>query len=118
MEVDYLMRLAEEYAKWELPGLQRNGVRLQLMGRREKLPGSLLGVLDKVVLQTKENFRLILNLATNYAGRAEIVDAMVAIIMDQRKGIMEISEIGENNFSHHLYCQNIPDADLILRTER
>ena len=116
VEVDFLMRLAEEYTMRELPDLQRNGVRLQLMGRREKLPGSLLGVLDKVALQTKENSRLILNLALNYGGRAEIVDAMKAIIMDQRKGIMKVSEIDENIFSHYLYCSNIPDVDLIVRT--
>jgi len=116
MEVDFLMRLAEEYTMRELPDLQRNGVRLQLMGRREKLPGSLLGVLDNVALQTKENSRLILNLALNYGGRAEIVDAMKAIIMDQRKGNLVVSEIDENIFSHYLYCSNIPDVDLIVRT--
>jgi len=116
MEVDFLMRLAEEYIMRELPDLQRNGVRLQLMGRREKLPGSLLGVLDNVALQTKENSRLILNLALNYGGRAEIVDAMKAIIMDQRKGNLVVSEIDENIFSHYLYCSNIPDVDLIVRT--
>jgi undecaprenyl diphosphate synthase len=116
MEVDFLMRLAEEYIMRELPDLQRNGVRLQLMGRREKLPGSLLGVLDNVALQTKENSRLILNLALNYGGRAEIVDAMKAIIMDQRKGNLVVSEIDENIFSHYLYCSNVPDVDLIVRT--
>ena len=116
VEVDFLMRLAEEYTMRELPDLQRNGVRLQLMGRREKLPGSLLGVLDNVALQTKENSRLILNLGLNYGGRAEIVDAMKAIIMDQRKGNLVVSEIDENIFSHYLYCSNIPDVDLIVRT--
>lgn len=116
MEVDFLMRLAEEYTMRELPDLQRNRVRLQLMGRREKLPGSLLGVLDNVALRTKENSRLILNLALNYGGRAEIVDAMKAIIMDQRKGNLVVSEIDENIFSHYLYCSNIPDVDLIVRT--
>jgi undecaprenyl diphosphate synthase len=116
MEVDFLMRLAEEYIMRELPDLQRNGVRLQLMGRREKLPSSLLGVLDNVALQTKENSRLILNLAFNYGGRAEIVDAMKAIIMDQRKGNLVVSEIDENIFSHYLYCSNVPDVDLIVRT--
>lgn len=116
MEVDFLMRLAEEYTMRELPDLQRNGVRLQLMGRREKLPSSLLGVLDNVALQTKENSRLILNLALNYGGRAEIVDAMKAIIMDQRKGNLDVSQIDEATFSHYLYCSNIPDVDMIVRT--
>lgn len=115
-EVDFLMRLAEEYAMQELPDLQRNGVRLQLMGSREGLPDSLLGTLDEAALQTKENARLILNLALNYGGRAEIVDAMKAIISDHQQGNLEVSQIDETTFSHYLYLPDIPDVDLIVRT--
>jgi undecaprenyl diphosphate synthase len=115
-EVDFLMRLAEEYAMQELPDLQRNGVRLQLMGSREGLPDSLLGTLDEAALQTKENARLILNLALNYGGRAEIVDAMKAIISFHQQGNLEVSQIDETAFSHYLYLPDIPDVDLIVRT--
>ena len=115
-EVDFLMRLAEEYAMQELPDLQRNGVRLQLMGDRERLPASLLGTLDKAALQTKENARLILNLALNYGGRAEIVDAMKAIITDHQQGNLDVSQIDEATFSHYLYLPDMPDVDLIVRT--
>lgn len=100
----------------ELLDLQRNGVRLQLMGRREDLPASLLATLDKAALQTKDNSHLILNLALNYGGRVEIVDAMKAIITDHQQGNLEGSEIDETTFSHYLYCPNIPDVDLIVRT--
>lgn len=116
VEVNFLMRLAEEYALQELPDLQRNGIRLQLMGNREGLPSSLLGTLDKAAQQTKENSCLILNLALNYGGRAEIVDAMKAIIMDHQRGNLDVSEIDETIISHYLYCPNIPDVDLIVRT--
>ncbi|PKO11531.1 MAG: isoprenyl transferase [Chloroflexi bacterium HGW-Chloroflexi-10] len=116
VEVDFLMRLADEYTMQELPNLQRNRVRLQLMGDREGLPTSLLGTLEKAALQTKKNSRLILNLALNYGGRAEIVNAMKAIIMDQQRGNLDVSEIDETTFSQYLYCQNIPDVDLVLRT--
>jgi len=115
-EVNFLMRLAEEYTMQELPDLQRNGIRLQLMGNREGLPPSMLGVLDQAALQTKENSRLILNLALNYGGRAEIVDAMKAIITDHQRGNLDVSEIDETIFSHYLYCPNMPDVDLIVRT--
>ena len=115
-EVDFLMHLAEEYTMRELPDLQRNGVRLQLMGSREGLPASLLDTLDKAALQTKENSRLIVNLAINYGGRAEIVNAMKTIITDHQKGNLEVSEIDETTFSHYLYCPNMPDVDLIIRT--
>lgn len=115
-EVDFLMRLAKEYIMRELPSLQRNGVRLKLMGRREGLPTTLIEALDKAIHQTQENSRLILNLALNYGGRVEIVDAMKAIVMDHQRGNLEGSEIDETTFSHYLYCPNIPDADLIVRT--
>ena len=115
-EVDFLMCLAEEYTMRELPDLQRNGVCLQLMGNREGLPTSLLSTLDNAALQTKENSRLILNLALNYGGRAEIVDAMKAIITDYQRGNLEVSEIDETIFSHYLYLPAMPDVDLIVRT--
>ena len=115
-EVDFLMQLAEEYTMRELPTLQANGVRLQLLGDRERLPTSLLGTLEKAAIQTKKNSRLILNLALNYGGRAEIVDAMKAIIMDQQQGKLDISYIDETTFSHYLYLPDIPDVDLIVRT--
>ena len=115
-EVDFLMGLAEEYTKQELPDLQRNGIRLQLMGSREGLPTSLLGILDQAALQTKANSRLILNLALNYGGRAEIVGAMKAIISDHQQGNLDVSQIDEAAFSHYLYLPLMPDVDLIFRT--
>lgn len=115
-EVDFLMRLAEEYVMRELPSLQRNGIHLKLMGRREGLPPTLIEALDKAIHQTQENSRLIVNLAINYGGRAEIVDAMKAIITDHQKGSLDVFEIDEMSFSHYLYCPQIPDVDLIVRT--
>lgn len=115
-EVNFLMNLAEEYAKNELPELQKNGIRLQLMGRREKLPAYLLCALDETTRQTKGNSRLFLNLAFNYGGRAEIVDAMKGIISDHQNGLLEITDINEFTFSQYLYCPGIPDIDLVLRT--
>ncbi len=115
-EVNFLMRLAEEYTKRELPDLQRNGVCLQLMGSREGLPVSLLDILDKAALQTKANSCLNLNLALNYGGRAEIMDAMKAIISDHQQGNLEVSQIDEATFSHYLYLPDLPDVDLIVRT--
>lgn len=115
-EVDFLMWLAEEYTMQELPDLLRNGVCLQLMGSREGLPASLLGTLDNAALQTKENSRLILNLALNYGGRAEIVNAMKSIISDYQQGNLDVSQIDEATFSHYLYIPDMPDVDLIVRT--
>ena len=115
-EVDFLMQLAEEYTMRELHNLKSNGICLQFMGNREGLPSSLLNSLDKAVLQTKENSRLILNLAINYGGRAEIVHAMKEIITGHQNSNPEVSDINEITFSNYLYCPNMPDVDLIVRT--
>ena len=76
-EVSFLMQLVEQRLAVELHGLQRNGVRVQLMGRREGLPSSVLHMLDQAIEQTFANDRLTLNLALNYGGRTEIVDAEI-----------------------------------------
>lgn len=115
-EVDFLMRLAEEYAVRELPELQRNGVRLQLMGRRDGLPATLLEVLDTAILQTQANSRLILNLAFNYSGRAEIVDAIKAILLAHEQGVLDASHLDEKTFARYLHLPDTPDADLVIRT--
>jgi len=115
-EVTFLMKLAEEYTIHELPNLRHNGVRLQLMGRREGLPDSLLRALDKAVTQTHGNTNLILNLALNYGGRAEIVDAARAIIAAHQRNDINTSELTPASFAHYLYCPGVPDADMIVRT--
>ena len=115
-EVDFLMHLAEEYAVRELPELQRNGIRLQLMGQRDGLPATLLEVLDTANLQTQANSRLILNLALNYGGRAEIVDAIKAILTAHEQGILDASRLDERTFANYLYLPETPDTDLVIRT--
>jgi undecaprenyl diphosphate synthase len=115
-EVAFLLRLAEVYATRELPELQRNGVRFQLMGRREGLPSSLLRALDKVTRQTHTNHRMILNLALNYGGRAEIVDAIKSLIIAHQRGDLDADKIDKDTFARQLYCPDTPDADLIIRT--
>ncbi len=115
-EVATLMRLIEEFATRELPDLQRNGVRVLLMGRREGLPTSLLRALDAAIDQTRANDRLILNLALNYGGRPEIVDAARAILTAHRRGELDASTLDEETFARYLYCPEVPDADLIIRT--
>ena len=115
-EVSLLMRLAEQCLADELPELQRNSVRLQLMGRREGLPLSLLCALDQAIEQTCGNDRLTLNLALNYGGRAEIVDAARAMLAAHQGNELDAAELDEKTLVRYLYCPNVPDADLIIRT--
>ena len=115
-EVSFLMRLAEKYALEEIDELHQNGVRVQQMGQRDKLPSTLLDSLDKLAAQTKNNKRLILNLAINYSGRAEILNAAALIIQAHLKGEINIDDISPMDFTYFLYCPNVPDVDLIIRT--
>lgn len=115
-EVNYLMLLAEEYAERELPELQRNGVRLQLMGKREGLPTPVLNSLDRTIMQTRDNSRLVLNLALNYGGRAEIVDAIKSILTAHEQGALDGLNLDESTLARYLYCPDCPDIDVVIRT--
>ena len=116
-EVAFLLRLAEDYCVAELPELQRNGISLRLMGRREGLPDSFLNAMDHAASQTQHNDRMILTLAFNYGGRAEIVDSVRAIVAARRRGEqLDPAALDESTFSRYLYCPDLPDADLIIRT--
>ncbi len=115
-EVNYLMFLAEGYVSRELPKLRSNGVRLQLMGKREGLPNSLLNALDSAIIQTRNNSRLVLNIALNYGGREEIVDAIKAMLTTHELVTLDEMNLDENMISHYLYCPDCPDVDLVIRT--
>lgn len=115
-EVHYLMRLAEEYSTRELPELQSNGVRVQLMGKREGLPHPVMKALDKAIEQTQNNSKLVLNLALNYSGQEEILDATKVILSVYGKDYMREVELDEKRFPDFLYCPTCPDLDLVIRT--
>lgn len=115
-EVNYLMNLVEEWINRELPNLISNNIRFQFMGRREGLPASVLEVLDDATQKTSINTRLILNLALNYGGRAEMIDAMKAILIDHQTGGLDPASLSETLFDRYLYCPGTPDVDLLIRT--
>jgi undecaprenyl diphosphate synthase len=116
-EVDTLWRLLHYYLRKELPDLQRNGIRLQAIGRVEALPPHVIRELESVVEATSGNRKLLVNLAVNYGGRAEIVDAVNAILDHARlEGRLSSLEIDERAIAEHLYTSSLPDPDLLIRT--
>lgn len=115
-EVDALMRLFETAARRELDELCENDVRIQYLGRREGLPDSLQREMDRDMLATKGNTGLILNLAINYGGRAEITDAVRQIAAKVAAGEICAEEIDEATVSANLYAPGLPDPDLMIRT--
>ena len=111
-EVRGLFSIFENAIDREVPELHRNGVRLRHLGRTERLPKRLIKKIKSATELTKDNDRLTLNLAFNYGGRAEIVDAARRIIAE---GI-DPAAIDEELFSSYLYTAGLPDLDLFIRT--
>jgi undecaprenyl diphosphate synthase len=115
-EVRALMRLIEFVAGKEIGKLHEKGVRLRILGRMDELPVSLQEELRRDVLLTRNNTGLNLNLALNYGGRAEIVDAARRLAARVAAGQLQPEEITETAFAAELYCPELPDPDLLIRT--
>jgi undecaprenyl diphosphate synthase len=111
-EVNGLFGIFENAIDREVPELHRNGVRLRHLGRTDRLPQRLVEKIQSAMELTQGNDRLTLNLAFNYGGRAEIVDATRRIIAE---GI-DPAAIDEELFSNYLYTAGLPDLDLFIRT--
>ena len=111
-EVRGLMRILEDVIDRELPRLQKEGVQLRHIGRLDRIRPSLKKkVLDAIEL-TRENTRLVLNVAFNYGGRDEIVYAIRRMIRDQ----VPAEEVTADLVSKYLFTAGVPDPDLIIRT--
>jgi len=116
-EVETLWRLLRYYLRQELPELQKNDVRLQAIGRLDALPAAVRSELDAVVEATANNRGLLVNLAINYGGRAEIVDAVnAAIEMARLDGSLADLKMDEELIATNLYTAACPDPDLLIRT--
>jgi undecaprenyl diphosphate synthase len=117
LEVQALWRLLSFYLRKELAELQRHDVRLQAIGRLEALPAGVRAELDAAVEATAANRGLVLNLAINYSGRAEIVDAINGILeMARLDGSIDSLKFDEDLISDSLYTASCPDPDLMIRT--
>jgi undecaprenyl diphosphate synthase len=113
LEVETLWGLLKVYLLSELPLMMRNRIRFTAMGRLDALPGSVRYELEDTIRKTSNNTGLQLNLAINYSGRAEIVDAVRALVEEARHG--EIA-IDEEALSARLYTAGMPEPDLLIRT--
>lgn len=116
-EVETLWRLLRYYLRQELPELQKNDIRLQAIGRPEALPPQVWRELAAAVDATAANRGLLVNLAINYGGRAEIVDAVNSILeMARLDGSIGSLKLDEELISSNLYTSSCPDPDLLIRT--
>jgi undecaprenyl diphosphate synthase len=111
-EVRGLMDILEQVIDRELNELHKNGVRLRHIGRLEGIAPHLQTKVRHAIELTRDNDRLTLNVAFNYGGKAEILDAVKRIVAD---GIRP-EEVDENLFARYLYTAGLPDPDMIIRT--
>ncbi|KLT71740.1 MULTISPECIES: isoprenyl transferase [Flavobacterium] len=116
LEVEALMKILINSLKKELGTLQENNIKLNAIGNLDKLPKSAQKELLDVIDKTKNNTRLTLTLALSYGSREELVNT-VRIISDKVKNnIISIDAIDDSIINEHLYTQNLPDVDLLIRT--
>ena len=116
-EVDMLWRLLRVYLRRELPEILSNGIRFTCMGRLDGLPPQVREELQNTIDATARNTGMRLNVAINYSGRAELVDAINAIVEDARlEGRLRDLRIDEEAIASRLYTADLPDPDLLIRT--
>jgi undecaprenyl diphosphate synthase len=121
-EIDFLMRLLRQYLRKELPDIHRNNIRLRIIGRSEQLPEEVQADVARGVALTAQNTGMVLTVALNYGGRAELVDAFNAILEWIRNkaangnGALTNFRVDEETIAENLYTAGLPDPDLLIRT--
>lgn len=114
-EVNALMKLLIEYLKGEFKELNSNDVVINNIGDISKLPPLCQRELKNAYDNTKNNKGLVLNLALNYGGRNEIVEAIKDIYLDIKNGKVSESELDETLISNYMYTSGMPDPEIIIR---
>jgi len=110
------MKYLVHYLKSETPELNKNNVRLEVIGQIWRLPDQVQDHLKKSIATLTKNNGLTLIMALSYGSRIEIVDAVRRVAEKVRAGQIEPADITEKVLSDHLWTRNIPDPDLLIRT--
>ncbi|MBS4536018.1 isoprenyl transferase [Clostridium sp. D2Q-14] len=115
-EIDYLMKLLVKFIKNKLEEIHKNNVKLNILGDLNRFDKNIIKEVEYAVELTKNNSKLILNIALNYGGRDEIVRATKRICNDIINNNISIEEINEEYFKRYLYTENQSDPDIVIRT--
>ncbi len=115
LEVEFLMRLPEEYLKKELARLMEKNIKIRAAGDLSQLPQRTRDAMEKALIETAGNTGMVLNFAVNYGARSEIVRAFKKILSLVQEGRYQEDDITEELLSRHLYTSNLPDPDLLIR---
>lgn len=116
-EVDYLMKMLDEYLEKEINLLAQKDIKIIVSGRLDsRVSEKTRNKIQEIQKQTKDNSSLVLNIAFSYGSRQEIVDAIKKIVLEVEEGNVSFNQINEDLLSKNLYNANIPDPDLLIRT--
>lgn len=115
-EVNFIMELLSRYLTSEIDELNDNNVQLRFIGFREGLPETIQKKMDKAIALTGKNTGIILNLAINYGGQAELLRAVRSIAAEAVAGSLDVNKIDNKVLEDHLYTCGLPAPDLLIRT--
>ncbi len=116
LEVQTLMKLLVRSLKKEIKTLQDNNIKLSAIGCLKDLPNKAYQELQDVIEKTKDNTNMTLTLALSYGSREEIVKVIKELSLKVKNNIISPESIDESIINKHLYTQNLPDVDLLIRT--
>ena len=116
LEVQTLMKLLISSLKKEIKTLQKNNIKLNAIGNLQALPSMVHNELMDVMELTKSNSHLTLTLALSYGSRDELINTVKQISVKVKNNIISPEKIDESVINEHLYTQNLPDVDLLIRT--
>ena len=114
-EVNFIMELLSRYLTNEIDEFKENNVQVRFIGSQEGLPEIVKQKMAHAVAETKDNTGIILNLAINYGGQAEILHAVKSIAQVAANGNIAVDEITNEVFEQHLYTKGLPAPDLLIR---
>jgi len=115
-EVGGLMEIGAAFARRETAELVRDGVRVRLIGRRDRLPVSLRDAFEDMEKRSVDNRRITLNLAVDYGARSELTEAVRALARAVAAGTLAPDDIDEDALARNLWTAGLPDPDLLIRT--
>ena len=115
-EVKFLMQQLKKYLQDQREGFMENDIRFRAIGRIDGLPQGVIDEVRKTERVTRECESHTVNVALNYGGRPEMVDACKEIAREAKSGELDPEEITESVLSNHLYTAGMPDPDLLIRT--
>ncbi len=115
-EVEFIFHLVGDFFKKKIDSMIRKGVRIRVIGRKDNLPNWLLTTLNESEEKTKNGKNLTANIALNYGGRYDILQAVKKVATSYKNGEVTIDEITEDYFSKYLLTEDQPDPDLLIRT--